>query len=191
MLKGLALLVVLIASGWFAFQYLTESAPNTTPVPTPRPPDRQATAPAQVAQTVPTPGSGEVMVEVDEATLTRQLNEAIGGRPVADTPLGPATLRNPAVRLRDGQIKVAGNGEAGGMSLPVDVTGTVRMEADQPRVRVSEARVGGIPLPEESTRQIEAAIQAQLDQQITQQQVRVRTVTVSDGRIAIVGSRAQ
>src|SRR5439155_99020 len=55
-------------------------------------------------------------------------------------------------------------------------------------VPVTDAKIGGIPLPAGMRRQIESELQAQVDQVMAQQHVQVRAVAVGDGKLIATGT---
>lgn len=169
-------LVLLVALAMVAYFYFFNSpAPSTTTI-------NVNTAPA------PSPAPGEKVVTLDEATLTKQLNGALSGQPLGDTPLGPAMARDLSAELRNGQMRVTGQAQAGGASVPVAITCGITAQADRPVVAVQDARLSGVPLPDGAKQQLERAIQAQVDQLVAQNGVRVRSVTVGDGKLTLVGT---
>jgi hypothetical protein len=132
----------------------------------------------------------EVTVKVDEATLTQQANANLAGRSIGDTPFGSATVRRLAVHLQNNQIVTDGTAQVGPTVAPVNVTSTVRAEAGRLRVTVTDAKVGGIPLPAGMRQQIESELQAQVDQVMGQQRIQVRSVTIADGALLATGTAA-
>lgn len=130
------------------------------------------------------------MVEVDEATLTEQANANLAGQPLGDTPLGPATVRTVAVQLRDGQVRATGTAQVGPTPLPVSLTATITAQAGRLDVALADARISGLPMPASARQYVEQALQTQVDQVLSGRQVRVRSVTVAEGKLTIVGARA-
>ena len=178
-MRGLMFLVVLLGVGAFAyFNYFGGSRPATTP-----------TAAAPTSGPIPTAGPGEVKVEVDEGTLTRELNAAIAGQTVGQTPIGAATARDLAVQLRGGQMTITGQAVAGAASVPISISGVISAQAGKPVVDVRDARISGVPLPDGARDQIEKSIQGQLDQAVSRDRVQVRAVAIENGTLTMVGSR--
>ena len=138
----------------------------------------------------PTVAAGEVSVDVTEATLSKQLNDQLAGKPVGNTPLGQATLKNMAVQLKPGQMVTNGEASVGSTTLPVSATSTVDVQSGRPVVSVKDASVGSIALPDSVRQQIQAAVQSQLDQAISSSKLRVSSVTIGTGKMTIVGSRS-
>lgn len=172
-------LVVLVAVGVFGAKSLLDQ-------PAPPPVVNVNVNPAPP----PTAAPDETALVLDEATLSDRLNSAVAGLSLGDTPLGPATARDLAVQLRDGQVRVTGQAQAGGASLPVSMAAGVRVESEQPIVDLREAKVGSIALPEGTRRQLEQLLQQQVNQVLMQNQVQVRSVTIADGVLTLIGSRA-
>jgi hypothetical protein len=56
-------------------------------------------------------------------------------------------------------------------------------------VHLVEAHVNGVALPDSARGQIEQQVQAQLDQTVGAQHVRVSSVRVADGSLAVSGTR--
>lgn len=140
--------------------------------------------------TPPPLAPGEVRVQLDEATLTRQLNAGLAGQASVDTPFGRATARDLAVKLQDGQISVTGNAVVGGTALPVTIGAVPLVEAGKVRVSVTEARIGGFMLPQSVRQTIEGNVQTQLDQALARQPMRISRVAVAGGTLTITGAPA-
>jgi hypothetical protein len=155
-----------------------------------------ANAPSSAAPAVPASGplvqqnGRDVTVRLDEATLTQQANANLAGRPFGDTPFGEATVRNVTIHLRNGQIIADGTAQLCPTIAPISVTSTATAESGRLRVVVSDAKVGGVPLPASMRQEIETALQAQVDQLMAQQRVRVQSVTIADGRLVATGTTA-
>src|SRR4051794_3992803 len=156
------------------------------PPPAPAPPP--AAAPPAAGGPVVQQNGREVTVRVDEATLTQQANANLAGRSLGDTPFGPATVRSLAVHFRDGQIVADGTAQVGPTVAPVNVTSIASAESGRVRVAVTDAKVGGIPLPAGMRQQIEGDMQSQVDQLMAQQRIQVRAVTVADGTLIATGT---
>ncbi|HEV2121827.1 MAG TPA: hypothetical protein VGW38_03505, partial [Chloroflexota bacterium] len=133
---------------------------------------------------------GEVAFEVDDATLTRQVNAALSGVTVEDTPLGSATVRDLSVRFLNGRFEANGTAQMGPTGLPVSLAGTVQARDGRPVVSLSDARIGTVPLPQSSRQAIEQLVQGQLDQLLANRPLRVRSVTLENGMLTIIGAPA-
>jgi hypothetical protein len=186
------------AAGWISLpENLTRfdgpraaAQPTSAPAAVPRPTERPAVAAPATAPAAITPAPGDVVVQVDEATLTRQLNAVLSGVSVGDTPLGPATVRDVTAQLRGGQVVATGTAQIGPTSLPVSLTGRIDVSAGRPRAALIDARLSGVQLPEAMRRDVEALVQGQVDQLLAGQPLRVKAVSIADGRLTIVGTRA-
>jgi hypothetical protein len=137
----------------------------------------------------PTPGASELSVELTQATLTERLNQRLAGQPLGDTPLGPATLTRLTTQLNPGQILATGDAQAGGASVPVSLTGHVDMQAGRPMVIISDARAAGVPLPSAAREGLRAALQEQVDQELARLPMRVKSVTITEGKLLVIGTR--
>lgn len=171
--------VVLVGAAAFGANALFNTPASAPPAP-----------PAKAAAPAPTAASGEASVSFDEATLTREVNGAVSGKPLGDTPMGPATARDMTITLRDGYITTNGTAAVGGASAPFVTRATVDVANGRPVVAVQDASVGGIPLPEATKQTMRQALQQQLDSALAQQRMTVRAVSIRDGVITIVGTRS-
>ncbi len=137
----------------------------------------------------PTAAAGQVVLEFDEATLTRQANTAMSGMAIAGTPLGSATVRDLAVQLRAGQIGVTGTAQVGPTPLPLQLGGTVQVQNGRPRLVLSDARISGVQMPQAARQSVEGTLQTQLDSLIAGQPVRLSSATAGNGKLTLIGSR--
>ncbi len=176
MLKLLAILALLLGGGYFAARGAMPTSATPTPI---------AAAPAAS----PTPSPGDTVVTMDEGQIADALNANLAGKPLGETPLGPATASNFAVQLRNGQFMVTGNAQVAGASAPVSLTGTVVAQDEKPVVSVSDASVGGVPLPDATRQRIQGSLQTQVDQLVASRGVRLHSVSISDGRLTLAGTR--
>ena len=195
----LIVLVALLAhaAGWISLpENLTrfdgpraDARPTSTPAaPLPTEPPGAATSGAAPAAITPAPG--DVVVQVDEATLTRRLNAVLSGVSVGDTPLGPATVRDVTAQLRGGQVVAIGTAQIGPTSLPVSLTGRIDVLSGRPRAALVDARLSGVQLPEAMRRDVETLMQGQVDQLLAGQSLRVKAISIAEGTLTIVGTRA-
>ena len=175
MLKLLAVLALLIGGGYFA----SRAATTTSATPTP------AAVAARSAPTRP----GDTVVQVDEGQIAQALNANYSGRPLGETPLGTATASDFAVQLRNGQFTVTSNAQVAGASAPVSLVGTVAARNDKAVVTVTDATVGGVPLPDATRQRVQSSIQAQVDQIVASQNVRLHSASIGDGKLTLSGTR--
>ena len=157
------------------------------------PPKEAPVAPTQSAVQEPVPppvAPGQIAVEVDEATLNRLAAGGLGGMAIDAGPLGAATVRDLSISLRSGQIQTTGTAVLGPTPLPIALAGTIVAENARPRLSLSDARVGGVQLPQAARAGVEQALQGQVDQLIAGQPMRVSSVTIGNRKLTIIGSRA-
>jgi hypothetical protein len=174
--SALVLFVAIIAAALFF--------PSKEPAPAP------AAAPAASEPVPPPVAPGQMVLEFDEATINRMAASGMGGMAIDAGPLGSATVRDLSVKLRGGQIQTTGTAVLGPTPLPIALAGTVLAENNRPRLSLSDARVGGVQMPLAARTAVEQALQGQVDQLIAGQPIRVSSVTIGNGKLTIIGSRA-
>ena len=135
-----------------------------------------------------TTAADDQTVEITQDELTNQLNQQLAGRPLGATPVGQATMRKVAVQLTDGQLQVSGDAEVGGTSVPVTMTGTTDAENGRALVTVTEVKAAGVPLPASARDAVQQAIQSQVDADVARMHLRVKSVTVSPGKLVVKGT---
>ena len=109
------------------------------------------------------------------------------GQPLADTPLGPATVQEVAVQLEAGRALITGQVRAGFMNLPASLTVTATVDAERPLVHVEQLSVGGFGLPDAARQAVEVRLQAEVDRALAQQNARVEAVEIRPGTLAVTG----
>lgn len=145
-------------------------------------------APASVPAAKP-PAAGDVVVEVTESELQNQLAAMLVGRSLGTTPLGDATVESVTVALRDRQVQVGGAAQAGVVRAPFSAAGTIVPAGDgRARVTVSEAKVGGVAVPEAARSSLAKSLQSQVDTLFAARSFRVRSVDIADGKLRLVGT---
>jgi hypothetical protein len=127
-------------------------------------------------------------IELDQATLTEQANAFMVGQPLADTPLGPASVQEISVQLEEGRALVTGRVRAGFMTLPASLTATAVVEGERPIVRVEQLVVGGFAVPDAARQLVETRIQAEADRMLAQIGARVAAVIIRPGTLALTGT---
>src|SRR4051794_16560924 len=197
------LLVVLAAIG--VFMYRTGRAPLDAG--RPRGPEGAATAPPTSAPTAvvaappiapptpaprptvaptPTPASRDVVMEVTESELQSQLTSMLVGKSLGTTPLGDAMVQTVSVALRNRQVQVSGAAQAGFLSAPFTLAGTISPDTRGGlRVNVDDATVGGVALPEGTRAALADILQTQVDGMFTDESMKVRTVDIADGKLRV------
>jgi hypothetical protein len=149
-----------------------------------------ARTPDAAPKAKPERARGEAVVEIGEAQLAGELNARMAGKPLGTTPLGAASADRFTVSLRGGKVEVGGEGRVGPARVPFTIVGEVAPDGGRPTVRVSDARVSGVPLPEPARRQIEQALQGEVDRQLAGRPVTVRSVEIGGGQMRIIGAPA-
>jgi hypothetical protein len=156
-------------------------------------PGRGTTAPGAAGGTGGTaqtaPATQEVVLQYDQAALTRDAQANLVGQRVASTPLGDATVQSVQVQLGNNQVMASGQAQVGGFSVPYTITGTVSVQQGRPRVQVSDARAGGFNLPQDSIAGIEQSLQAQIEQMLAQERLRLQSIAIRPGVMIITGTR--
>jgi hypothetical protein len=201
-LFGAAGLIVILAVGiviGVVSRPLADERSGRTPVPTVPVTSKPTSAPATpirvqqevLPRPIARPAPRDVTLEVTERELADELNARLAGRSLGATPLGDATAETFTATLRGGRVEIGGNARVGLFGAPFLIVGDIRAsDGGRPVVRVSDARVGGVPMPEPSRSSIERTIQTEIDQQLVRQPVHVRTVEIGNGRLRMTGAPA-
>jgi hypothetical protein len=187
-----------LARTWLDGRQRQEQAPSSAApagaVGVPTAVANQPTAPAVEAR-APTPApaaaplSNDMVLEVSEADLQSQVNRMLVGQSLGRTPLGEATIESASVALRDRQIRVKGDARAGPVNAPFIATGTVAPDGNgRPLVKVSEATVGGVLLPDTARTALTDSLQSQVDRLFAGREMKVRTIDIADGKMRVVGT---
>lgn len=213
-LTGLLLLVVVVVTGatigvlgrsWLDGQRSqgqearepTAPVAVTTSVPTavaavptapPAPPPTTAPPRPTVAPTS-APASRDLVVEVLESELQTQMSDMLVGHSLGTTPLGDTTIQSVTVALRDRQVRVGGAAQTGFLHAPFTAIGTVAPDANgRALVRVNEATVGGVVLPDAARAALSDSLQTQVDSLFADRAMKVRTIDIADGKMRVVGT---
>ena len=159
------------------------SAPAAVAV-APTPPPPPASGPS-----TPAVSARDTVVEVSESELQSKLNTMLVGRSLGSTPLGDATVQSVTVALRDRQIRVGGSAKAGVLNAPFTAAGTIAPEGNgRPLVRIDEAAVGGVALPEAARSALADPLQTQVDGLFADRAMKVREIEIADGKMRLVGT---
>jgi len=148
-----------------------------------------ANLPRPTAAVTATPASRDVSFEVSEGDLQTQMTRMLVGQPLGTTPLGEATIQTVTVALRNRQVQVGGNAKAGFLTAPFTAAGTVAPNGEgRPIVKVNEATVGGVVLPDPARNALADSLQTQVDELFAERAMRVRTIDIADGKMRVVGT---
>jgi hypothetical protein len=166
------------------------SAPAAIAVPTTAPPPPPTTVPPRpTAAPALTPASRDLVVEVSEGDLQSQISDMLVGHSLGTTPLGDTTIQSVTVALRDRQVRVGGAARTGFLNAPFTALGTVAPDANgRPMVRVNEATVGGVLLPDAARVALSDSLQIQVDGLFADRAMKVRTIDIADGKMRLVGT---
>ena len=140
---------------------------------------------AFAAQNQPAP---DWTLQIDEAHLTRDLVVLANQESTPATLLAGARVRNPNVELRNDQIVLRGDVEAGWLVQPAVLVATASVDGDRVLVRIRSARIGPIDLPQLVQRDLEREFQERLDQVASTNDVVVRSVRIGNGRLVATGT---
>jgi len=134
------------------------------------------------------PASGDQTVVITEAMLDDALTRQLVGHPLGSTPMGPATLQRVQTHLANGQIQANGDALVGGSTVPVSMSSRVDVANGKPIVTVQDARAAGMPVPDSTKNSVQRVMQSELDQQVQMDQLDIKSISVSDGRLVILGT---
>ena len=184
-------LLLLIGGLYLAW---TRLSPSSVPLGIPMAPAAPAVSggapavdPAPRAQ--PDPVRGDVAFEIEQAELSRQLNQQLAGRPLGQTPLGDAVLERIQLSLHAGQAEATGSARLGGASVPVSSQLVPSIDSDgRLDVRISRATVAGLPVPDPVRADLERSIEAELGRVINRQSLRLRSLEIGDGKLRVIGT---
>ena len=149
--------------------------------------------PARAIATVPPvqakPQRGDTVIEIGEAELSERFSERYVGRSLGQTPLGSPTIERVQVELRSGRIETSGSARVVGASVPFTSQMTAAPDsAGRVKVTVTDARAGGLPLPDAARAELEADLQTEIDRLLARQPMRVRSIEIEDGRLIAIGT---
>lgn len=132
---------------------------------------------------------GDVAFEMDQAELSRQLNQQLAGRPLGHTPLGDAVLERLQLSLHAGQAEATGSARLGGASVPVGSQLVPSIDPDgRLKVQVNQASVAGVALPDAVRASLASSIEAELGRVINQRSLRLRSLEIGDGKLRVIGT---
>ena len=129
-----------------------------------------------------------MVVEVSESDLQSQMSAMLVGRSLGSTPLGDTKIQSVSVALRDRQIQVGGNAQTGFLTAPYTAAGTIVPDpSGRPLVRVTEASVGGVQLPDGARAALADSFQSQVDRMFADRAMKLRSVDIADGKMRLIG----
>ena len=127
--------------------------------------------------------SGKVRLVIGEEELTSLLAFEL-------QKLENPVLENPQVFLRDGQMRVMGRVEQGGLSADLEVMFEISVTAEgRPRYKIVDATLGSFPLPrammDNLSEQVDSALQNNISPRLAN--VFIDSITITDGEMIIKG----
>ena len=184
---GLGATIGVLGRAWLDNQPQAASGP--TPAPTSASVAVAPAAPGPPATSAPAASPRDTVVEITESELQAQVNTMLVGRSLGSTPLGDATIQSATVALRDRQIQVNGTARAGVLNAPFTAAGTIVPDGNgRPLVRMDEATVGGVVLPEGARSALADTLQTQVDRLFADRAIKVREIEIADGKMRVIGT---
>jgi len=148
---------------------------------------QSAAQPPQLAATI-TP-SQTWSFQIDEATLTRDMNAWADLQPRFQTPVGGVRLYDLSAQLHTDQLIVEGNAEVGGMTAPLRLSANAAMESGRAVVHIQEARLGTADLPDSTRGELQRRLQDQIDQATATFHVVVESISLGEDTLVVRGMR--
>jgi hypothetical protein len=136
----------------------------------------------------PTAAARDQTVVITEAMLDDALTHQLVGHPLGSTPMGPATLQRVQTHLGNGQIQANGDARVGTSTVPVSISSRVDLENGKPVVTVQDARAAGVPVPDSTKSSVQQVVQSEVDQQVQMAQLKIKSISVADGKLVIIGT---
>jgi hypothetical protein len=142
-----------------------------------------------VTGAAPAASQGDQSIQITEAELNQRLSQKLVGQPIGTTPLGPATLLDIKTSLTGGHVVANGDAQVGSATVPVTLTASGSALDGRAVVRVDDLRAASIPLPASTRQSVQQVLQAQVDDVVNQQALRVTSISIDNGKLTLVGRR--
>jgi len=123
--------------------------------------------------------------EIDASSISQSLNDWASSGGTLETPLGTARLQQLTAEIDNNELVVRGIAIAGWLSVPVDAAATASVQKGNVQVHVVDAHVNGMDVPDAARGQLERQLQTRISQSVAGTGVAVRTVQLSDGKLAV------
>lgn len=166
---------------------LPTSPISSTPTPVPVDPAQADALEDQLATAVADLVAGNpVTLTITEAQLA-----AYTDRRVREEPDAP--ISQPQVFLRDGKIEVIGQVSIDQLTAQANLVFEPFVENGRLRVRLLDAKLGALPVPDRFLTQINDTMNNNMEQltSVENQRIEVQSVSISDGMMTIVGQMVQ
>jgi hypothetical protein len=122
--------------------------------------------------------SGSFRLLVTEDELNRQLARSGAGSPI----------QGAAVAILDGEVDATATVRIGGAPVQVLVRGQPRMEGNRPRIVVTEARMGRLPVPGEGRARLQAELDRAVDRAVAEaRSAHLTGLTAQRGLLVVEG----
>jgi uncharacterized protein YpmS len=131
---------------------------------------------------------GDQTIEITEAELNQRLNQKLVGQSLGNTPMGAATLQDIKTTLADGHVVANGDAQVGSATVPVSLTASGSVQNGRAIVTVDDLRAASIPLPTSTRDSVQQALQAQVDDAVSQQGLRVSSISIDKGKLTLRGT---
>ncbi len=147
-------------------------------------------APAPASSTTPVQAKpGEQVIQITEAELNQRLNQQLVGHPLGSTPLGTATLQSITTQLTDGHLLANGDARVASTTVPVSLTASGAAQNGRAIVTVEDLKAAGMGLPASTRQSVQQTLQAQLDDTLSRQQMKVSAISIAGGKLTLTGTR--
>ena len=170
-LAALAMLAAVVAAGWFSGFGRAASTPASAATP---------------VQAKP----GEQTIQITEADLNQRLSQKLVGQPLGSTPLGTATLQSITTQLSDGHLLANGDAKVAATTVPVSLTASPTVQNGRAVVVVDDLKAAGVSLPDSTRQSVQQTLQAQLDDAISRQQMKVSAISIANGKLTLTGTHS-
>jgi LmeA-like phospholipid-binding len=135
------------------------------------------------------PRAGEQTIQITEADLNQRLSQRLVGQPIGSTPLGTATLESITTQLTGGHVIANGDAKVATTTVPVSMTASGSVSGGRAIVVVDDLKAAGMSLPASTRQSVQQTLQAQLDDAIGRQQMKVSAISIDGGKLTLTGTR--
>ncbi len=180
-IRSTSALIGRLGFGFLALGAMSQPLRNGVPTQAIPPPAAQGLSARQT--------SPDWTLEVDEASLGRQLNGWAAEQAQVQTPFGMAQLEDLTVKLGDDRIALHATAQAAWVRAPVDLVASAAVRDGRVNIELPQAHVNGVEVPEVVRHEVAQQLQDQLDRSVMAQHVVVRSVRADAGTLVVSGTR--
>jgi hypothetical protein len=133
--------------------------------------------------------SGQVTIQITESQMTSLLAQRFQSDPSLQQDQKPF-ITDPQVYLRDGQMQVFAKTQQGIFTANISIVLTVTLDENaKPKIEITSANFGPLPIPEGLTDTISAMIEEAYTGAIgpAATGLRIQSITIADGVMTITG----